>query len=64
MSGEFDYFERNQIEIRIPASILRDKTGGNADYYEMSLPLFDDPDLTDDNLHKRAFRLHNGGLRL
>ncbi|MBP5256099.1 MAG: hypothetical protein J6Z80_03485, partial [Clostridia bacterium] len=50
MSGEFDYFEKNQIEIRIPISVLRDKAGGQADYYEMSLPLSDDPDLSDDNL--------------
>ena len=39
VSGEFEYFEANQIEIRIPLTILKDQNGNPADYYEMSLPL-------------------------
>ena len=50
VSGEFDYFETGQIEIRIPLSVLRDQNGNPADSFEMSLPLEDDPNLTADNV--------------
>ncbi|MBO7399607.1 MAG: hypothetical protein J6U75_00180, partial [Clostridia bacterium] len=34
VSGEFDYFEKNQISIHIPISILKDAGGDPADYFD------------------------------
>ena len=50
VSGEFEYFESNQIEVRIPMSILKDRNGNPADYFEMSLPRDDEEGLDDDNV--------------
>lgn len=50
MSGEIEYFESNQIEVRIPLSILKDRNGNPADYFEMSLPRDDEEGLDDDNV--------------
>ena len=50
VSGEFEYFEGNQIEVRIPLSILKDQNGNPADYFEMSLPRDDEEGLDDDNV--------------
>ncbi|MBQ3867220.1 MAG: hypothetical protein II789_01600, partial [Clostridia bacterium] len=50
VSGEFEYFEAHQIEIRIPVTILVDKDGNPADYFEMSLPHESDSNLDDDNV--------------
>ena len=50
VSGQFDYFEAGQIEIRIPLTILKDQDGNPADYFEMSLPLFSDSNLDEDNV--------------
>ncbi|MBP5237927.1 MAG: hypothetical protein ILO64_02980, partial [Clostridia bacterium] len=50
VSGEFDYFEKNQISIHIPISILKDAKGDPADYFDISLPLDTDPNLTNDNV--------------
>ncbi|MBP0989981.1 MAG: Cna B-type domain-containing protein [Oscillospiraceae bacterium] len=50
ISGEFDYFEKNQISIHIPYTILKDQAGDPADYFDISLPHADDPNLTDDNV--------------
>ena len=50
VSGEFEYFESNQIEVRIPLSILKDQNGNPADYFEMSLPRDDEEGLDDDNV--------------
>ncbi|MBO7549494.1 MAG: hypothetical protein J6T77_05945, partial [Clostridia bacterium] len=50
ISGEFDYFEKNQISIHIPISILKDAKGDPADYFDISLPLDTDPNLTNDNV--------------
>ena len=50
VSGQFDYFEAGQIEIRIPLTILKDQNGNPADYFEMSLPLESDSNLDEDNV--------------
>ena len=50
ISGAFDY-DPEGIEILIPTSILVDRNGQPADYFEMSLPHKDEePNLTPDNI--------------
>ena len=46
ISGTYDY-EPEKIQIRIPKQILRNRSGNFADYYDMSIPEWDDPDLED-----------------
>ncbi|MBQ9814689.1 MAG: BspA family leucine-rich repeat surface protein [Lachnospiraceae bacterium] len=46
ISGKFDY-EPEGIEILVPASILIDRNGNPADYYEMSLPYYNINDPSD-----------------
>ena len=48
-SGVGEYAE-NQIQITIPKSILRDRSGGFADIYELPIPEYTEDDLTDSNL--------------
>ncbi len=48
-SGVGEYAE-NQIQITIPKSILRDRSGGLADIYELPIPEYTEDDLTDSNL--------------
>ena len=48
-SGVGEYAE-NQIQITIPKSILRDRSGGFADSYELPIPEYTEDDLTDSNL--------------
>ena len=48
-SGVGEYAE-NQIQITIPKSILRDRSGGFADIYELPIPECTEDDLTDSNL--------------
>ena len=39
----------DSVEMRIPASILKDLNGNKADYFKMSIPKDDDPNLTPKN---------------
>ena len=48
-SGVGEYAE-NQIQITIPKSILRDRSGEFADSYELPIPEYTEDDLTDSNL--------------
>ncbi|MBQ6043111.1 MAG: Cna B-type domain-containing protein, partial [Clostridia bacterium] len=61
VSGEFDYFEKEQIAIHIPYTILKDHDGEPADYFDISLPFENDTNLTNDNVFVyRIETLENG----
>ena len=56
ISGTREY-EPGKVEIRIPKRVLLDRENEFADEYELSIPAFDDPEITDsDNTTKYVYR--------
>ncbi|MBQ8935029.1 MAG: hypothetical protein IJ049_01310, partial [Oscillospiraceae bacterium] len=50
LSGTYEY-QPEEIQIRIPKSILLNRKGTQSDYFELSIPSYDAEGLTDDNVY-------------